>query len=61
MDIQFHYTDAPLRILNYGHTLQVNYEPGNWIDIGGQEYELLQFHFHTPSEHEVVHRRALKE
>ena len=51
--IQFGYHDSPLRILNNGHTLQINYDPGSSITIGHDQYELLQFHFHTPSEHQV--------
>ena len=52
-NIEFNYHNTPLSILNNGHTLQVNYAPGSSITIGHDQYELLQFHFHTPSEHEV--------
>jgi len=31
--------------------LQVNFKPGNTAVVGGSELELVQFHFHTPSEH----------
>ena len=41
----------PLRIVNNGHTIQVNCDPGSGSRIGGVRYELLQFHFHHPSEH----------
>ena len=51
--VGFHYQETPLSILNNGHTIQVNYEPGSTITLGHDEYELLQFHFHTPSEHQV--------
>lgn len=40
-------------IINNGHTIQVNYEPGSMIDIGGHIFELKQFHFHTPSENTI--------
>ena len=43
------YKPMPLRILNNGHTIQVNAEPGSLCEIGGAKYELLQFHFHHPS------------
>lgn len=49
--LDIHYRDVPLKILNNGHTLQVNYPLGSYIQVGGHRYELLQFHFHTPSEH----------
>jgi carbonic anhydrase len=29
----------------------VNYPLGSYIKVGGKRYELLQYHFHTPSEH----------
>ncbi len=40
-------------LVNNGHTLQVNLPEGNTLAIGDAVYELVQFHFHTPSEHEV--------
>jgi carbonic anhydrase len=40
-------------VINNGHTIQVNYPIGNsYIKVGGHRFELLQFHFHTPSEHQ---------
>ena len=41
----------PLAVLNNGHTIQVNAAPGNYTVIDGKRYDLLQFHFHHPSEH----------
>ena len=41
------------RIINNGHTVQVNYEPGSTLTLDGHTYELKQFHFHTPSENEI--------
>jgi carbonic anhydrase len=49
----FAYTEAPLSILHNGHTVQLNYAPGSSMSVQGQQYELLQFHFHAPSEHTV--------
>jgi len=48
-----HYHDTPLAVLNNGHTIQVNYEAGSTMTAGGKTYALRQFHFHTPSEHEI--------
>ncbi len=45
------YKPLPLRILNNGHTIQVNADAGSSCTIGGSKYDLLQFHFHHPSEH----------
>jgi carbonic anhydrase len=55
--IQFDYKPSPLKVIDNGHTIQVNYAPGSWIDVGGERYELLQFHFHKPSE-EKIHGKA---
>lgn len=47
----FDYKPFPLAIVNNGHTIQVNAAPGSSCTIGDTKYELLQFHFHHPSEH----------
>lgn len=49
--VELDYRSTPLRILNNGHTIQVNAEPGSACILDGKRYELLQFHFHHPSEH----------
>jgi carbonic anhydrase len=38
-------------IFNNGHTIEVSVAGNNVLTLGGVEYELEQFHFHTPSEH----------
>ncbi|MCP4747963.1 MAG: carbonic anhydrase family protein [Desulfobacteraceae bacterium] len=48
--LSFSYHDTPLTIVNNGHTIQVNYQSGSKVIIDGVDYQLLQFHFHTPSE-----------
>jgi carbonic anhydrase len=40
--------------LDNGHTIQVNAKTGEHLTIGEQVYELLQFHFHAPSEHTLA-------
>ena len=54
--IRFHYEDVPLRVTNNGHAIQVDYAPGSFILFGGSRYELVQFHFHSPSEERVYGR-----
>ncbi len=49
--LKFYYKPCSLKILNTVHTLQINYAPGNTLTVAGEIYELLQFHFHVPSEH----------
>jgi carbonic anhydrase len=51
--IQFDYMPLPLKIINNGHSIQVNVQSGGGIKIGGTQYSLVQFHFHKPSEEEV--------
>jgi carbonic anhydrase len=43
-------------ILNNGHTVQVNFPPGNSISVGGHGFDLKQVHFHTPSENTIEGR-----
>ena len=50
-EIEFFYRPTNLNVLNNGHTIQANYGEGSTITVNGDNYELLQFHFHTPSEH----------
>ncbi|VAW76075.1 Carbonic anhydrase, alpha class [hydrothermal vent metagenome] len=55
--LHFGYLDTALEIDNNGHTVEVPYETGSNLRIGEQNYRLLQFHFHVPSEHTVNGRR----
>ncbi|MBS0577826.1 MAG: carbonic anhydrase family protein [Proteobacteria bacterium] len=49
--IQFDYKPIPLKVTDTGHSFQVNAPPGSGgITIGADHYELVQFHFHEPSE-----------
>jgi len=43
-------TNSTLDITNNGHTVQVNY-PFGTFNYAGDEYKLVQFHFHAASEH----------
>jgi carbonic anhydrase len=51
--IDFDYKPAPLNIIDNGHTIQINYAPGSSITVGDKQYELVQFHFHKPSEEKL--------
>ena len=59
--IRFNYTAAASEILNNGHTVQANIPAGNTIVVDGVEFQLKQFHFHTPSENAVHGKRAAME
>jgi carbonic anhydrase len=53
--LNLHYGDSvPHELFNNGHTIELEFEEGaNHVSLGGQDFALLQFHFHTPSEHLV--------
>jgi len=52
--ITFRYHPTAAAVVDNGHTLQVNLAEGSSIEIDGQSYALVQFHFHTPSEHTIA-------
>lgn len=51
--IAINYQNSPLNIINNGHTIQINYSSGSTINVDNETYDLLQFHFHNPSEHRL--------
>lgn len=52
--IQFSYQALPLDVTDTGHSFQVNAPAGSGgITIGDDHYDLVQFHFHRPSEESV--------
>jgi len=50
-NISFHYQPSEVNILNNGHTVQVNYDAGSYMELDGVRYDVAQFHYHAPSEH----------
>jgi carbonic anhydrase len=56
--IGFDYHAGPAEDANNGHTIQVNLPAGQGLVIDGHRYELLQFHFHTPSEERLQGRAS---
>ncbi len=51
--LSFDYHPVPLKLINNGHTIQVDYAPGSFITVDEQKYQLVQFHFHHPSEERI--------
>ena len=51
--VQFEYRPSGFRVVDNGHTVQVNVAPGNKIEVLGKHFELVQFHFHRPSEERI--------
>ena len=56
--LEFQYTAGAPTLVNNGHTVQVNMPAGSKLVVDGKPMELLQFHFHTPSEEAVGGKRA---
>jgi len=52
--IVFKYQPSPLTIANNGHTIRVDYAAGSSITVEGTTYQLVQYHFHAPSEHTLA-------
>lgn len=53
------YARTEFSIENNGHTIQANVvdkkgQPSNQLTLGDTDYELVQFHFHSPSEHTLA-------
>ena len=55
--VRFAYRPSAFRVVDNGHTVQVNVAPGSTIEVMGRRYALQQFHFHRPSEERIDGRR----
>jgi carbonic anhydrase len=51
--IKFNYRATGFNVLDNGHTVQANLGYGNSIEVAGRRYDLVQFHFHRPSEERI--------
>ncbi len=52
-NVSISYSPFPIKIIDNGHTLQVNNNGVNKISYNGHDYEFKQFHFHAHSEHQL--------
>ncbi|NML31866.1 carbonic anhydrase [Paraburkholderia antibiotica] len=53
-EFTIHYRPASFTAVNNGHTIQASaIDTSNVLDLRSNTYTLKQFHFHTPSEHEI--------
>lgn len=52
-NIPQNYQASAIHVVNKGHTIQLNIDAGSSITVDGVVYNLLQFHTHTTSEHNV--------
>ncbi len=39
--------------VNNGHTVKVSFKKGSQLTVDGKEFDLIQYHFHTPSENHI--------
>jgi len=51
--IVFDYKPSAFNVTDNGHTIQVNVSAGNYISLQNRTFELVQFHFHRPSEERI--------
>ncbi|MBU3739286.1 MAG: carbonic anhydrase family protein [Rhodoferax sp.] len=54
--LQFRYRPSTGSVVHNGHTVQVDVLGDNTLTVRGATYQLLQFHFHHPSEERVNYR-----
>ncbi|MEK6803491.1 MAG: carbonic anhydrase family protein [Nitrospirota bacterium] len=48
-----HYTAVPGRVVASHHTIEVDFQSGESLEVLGRTYTLKEFHFHEPSEHQL--------
>lgn len=53
LDIHYNGETKIHDIVNNGHSIQFDFEPGDFITLEGKKYELKQFHFHESAEHTI--------
>ncbi len=51
--VRFDYQASRFAVVDNGHTVQVNLASGNSIEVAGKRFDLVQFHFHRPSEERI--------
>jgi carbonic anhydrase len=60
--LRFEYKSEPVGyVVNNAHTIRVNYHDapgtGSFLMLGNRRYQLIQFHFHHPSEESIAGKR----
>jgi len=51
--ITMNFKDEVNKVENLGHTVQLDFKEGSTISADGENFDFIQCHFHTPSEHLV--------
>jgi carbonic anhydrase len=55
--VKFNYQPSRFGVIDNGHTVQANLGAGNVLEVGGRRFELVQMHFHRPSEERIDGRQ----
>ena len=53
LDIHYKPETKMSKVTNNGHSIQYNFEEGDYVTIGDARYNLKQIHFHESSEHTI--------
>lgn len=53
LDIQYASSTKIHDVINNGHSIQYDFEAGDYVNYQGDEYALKQIHFHEPAEHTI--------
>lgn len=53
LPLKFRYTSTELSFIHTGHRLYSRVANGQYIEIDGEKYDLMQLHFHVPGEHKI--------
>ena len=53
LKIQYGASTKIHEVINNGHTIQYNFEKGDYIELDDEKYDLVQIHFHEASEHTI--------
>jgi carbonic anhydrase len=56
--LHFRYGSLAADSLDTSHSLLISTLPDHVLELNHEPFQLIQFHFHSPSEHEINHRRA---
>ena len=59
--LQLNWKSEKFGVWNNRHTIQLNASDESFIEVGREKFDLVQFHFHSPSEHAIDGKRAAME
>lgn len=51
--LEFNYNSHATSMIHNGHTVQIDFADGAFLNLDGQRFALKQFHLHTPSENVI--------